>query len=70
MPSSPYSTDIDSRIAPRLYVPRNTAAVSGSEGSSVATRSSRSIPCDSSTLANLFDRSCSSPKLTSRWSPL
>ena len=69
MPSSPYSTDIDSRIAPRLYVPRKTAAVSGSDGSSVATRSPRSTPTASSTFANRLDSSWSSPKLTRRSFP-
>ena len=42
MPSSPYRTDIESRIAPALNVPKNAAAVSGVGGSSIATRSPRS----------------------------
>ena len=46
-----------------------TAAVSGSDGSSVATRSPRSTPCASSTLANLREMSWSSPKLTLRSLP-
>ena len=46
-----------------------TAAVSGSEGSRVATRSPRSIPLASSTLAKRLERSCSSPKLTRRSVP-
>ena len=44
----------------------NTAAVSGSEGNSVATRSPRSTPASSSRLAKRFESACSSPKLTLR----
>ena len=69
MPSSPYSTDIDSRIAPSFHTPKNAAAVSGLGGSSIATRSPGSTPCARSTLANRLESSCSSPQLTSRIRP-
>ena len=46
------------------------AAVSGNEGRSVATLSSRSTPCSRSTFAKRFDRSWSSPKSTRRSVPV
>ena len=69
IPSSPYSTDIESRIAPHLNVAKNAAAVSGVGGSSIATRSPFSTPCARSTCAKRFDAACSSPQETSRTLP-
>ena len=64
IPSSPYRTDIDRRIAPAFHVPKKAAAVSGVAGSSIATRSPRSTPWARSTLANCAAMSCISPQLT------
>ena len=47
----------------------NTAAVSGSEGSRVATLSPRSTPISSSRFAKRFESAWSSPKLTRRSLP-
>ncbi len=47
----------------------NTAAVSGSEGSSVATRSPRSTPISSRRWAKRLLSAWSSPKLTRRSRP-
>ena len=69
MPSSPYRTDIESRIAPHFHVPKNAAAVSGVGGSSIATRSPFSTPSARSTFANRLESSCSSPHCTSRTVP-
>ena len=44
IPSSPYSTDIESRIAPSFQTPKKIAAASGVGGSTTATRSPRSTP--------------------------
>ena len=54
MPSSPYSTDIESRIAPSFQVPKKIAAVSGVGGRTTATRSPFSIPCSRSRWAAWF----------------
>ncbi len=69
IPSSPYSTDIESRIAPAFQVPKKAAAVSGVGGSSIATRSPRSTPWARRTFAKRFDHSWSSPQRTSRTAP-
>ncbi len=69
MPSSPYSTDIESRIAPAFHTPKNAAAVSGVGGRSIATRCPGSTPCARSTLAKRLESSWSSPQPTSRIRP-
>ncbi len=69
IPSSPYSTDIESRIAPSFHTAMNAAAVSGVGGSSMATRSPRPTPCAASTFASRPALSWISPQLTSRTVP-
>ena len=55
--------------APSFQVPKKIAAVSGVGGSTTATRSPRSTPCAASRFAAWFERSCSSPHVSSRRSP-